>query len=393
MNPAPRVARVLASSAMLLFSALVPLSAQALPFLPQGDPIASKAAVFRLTRHPEPFADPWALAFLPDGRILVTEREGRLILLGPGGRQEVAGLPAVAAAGQGGLLDLALHPRFLENRLLYLSYSAPGRGGASTGLYRARLEEKPGSPPRLAEGRLLWEAPNKSGSSIHFGSRLAFDASGFLFMTTGERGEGKRARDLSEGQGKVLRFREDGAAPPDNPFVGRAGALPEIWSLGHRNPQGLAIHPKEGLPWLSEHGPRGGDEINAVERGKDYGWDLTTYGLAYSGAKVGVGATAPGIEPPLLHWTPSIAPSGLAFYSGRPFPGWEGDLFSGALAGQQLRRVVLEGRRVLEEEILLQGRIGRIRDLRLGPEGFLYLLTDGDRGWLYRLEPAEGAKP
>lgn len=341
---------------------------------------------FALAELPYSFSNPWALAFLPDGRVLVTEREGRLLLVDGASSVPVAGPPKVAASGQGGLLDLALHPRFAENRLVYLSFSEPGTGGASTAVYRARLEERPGFPPALVEGRVIWRATKKTGSTIHFGSRLAFDAAGFLFVTTGERGDGKRARDRTDGQGKVLRLHDDGSVPPDNPFAGGPGDSGAVWSMGHRNPQGLAINPVDGLPWLTEHGPKGGDEVNVVLRGADYGWDLVTYGLAYSGAKVGIGATAPGIIDPVVHWTPSIAPSGLAFYAGDAFPAWRGSLLAGSLAGRKLVRIVLDGRRVALQETLLDGEIGRIRDLRVGPDGFVYLLSDGAGGKLWRLE-------
>lgn len=342
---------------------------------------------FSLAAFPYAFSNPWALAFLPDGRALVTEREGRLLLLDGSSSVPVAGPPKVAAAGQGGLLDIALHPRFSENRLVYLSFAEPGAGGASTAVYRARLEERPGAAPALVEGRVIWRAAKKTGSDVHFGSRLAFDAAGYLFVTTGERGDGKRARDPADGQGKVVRLRDDGSVPADNPFAGGSGDAPAVWSLGHRNAQGLAINPADGLPWLTEHGPRGGDEVNVVLRGADYGWDLTTYGVAYSGAKVGVGATAPGVTDPILHWTPSIAPSGLAFYAGDAFPYWNGNLLAGSLAGRKLVRLVLDGRRVASEELLLDGDIGRIRDVRVGPDGFVYLLSDGPAGKLWRLQP------
>ena len=340
-----------------------------------------------LAELPYVFSNPWSLAFLPDGRVLVTEREGRLLLVDGASSVPVAGLPKVAPAGQGGLLDIALHPRFAGNRFVYFSFAEPGAGGASTAVYRARLEEGPGAAPALVEGRVIWRASRKTGAGVHFGSRLAFDAAGYLFVTTGERGDGKRARDPADGQGKVIRLRDDGSVPADNPFAGGPGDAPAVWSLGHRNAQGLAINPADGLPWLTEHGPKGGDEVNVVLRGADYGWDLVTYGVAYSGAKVGVGATAPGVTDPILHWTPSIAPSGLAFYAGDAFPHWNGSLLAGSLAGQKLVRLVLDGRRVTSEEVLLDGDIGRIRDVRVGPDGLVYLLSDGPAGKLWRLQP------
>ncbi len=348
--------------------------------------IVSESETFRLARFPYSFDFPWALAFLPDGRLLISQRQGSLLLIEGEKSRAVAGIPRVVSGGQGGLLDIALHPNFKENKRLYLSFSAPGTGGSSTALFSALFDESQGSGPRLIEGKTIWESAKKSASTIHYGSRIAFDAAGFLFLTTGERGEGSRARDLSDAQGKLIRLRDDGSVPPDNPFVARAGALPQIWSYGHRNPQGLAFNPADGLVWLSEHGPKGGDEINIAQRGADFGWDLTSYGLAYSGAKVGIGPSAAGVSEPLLYWTPSIAPSGLAFYTGDVFPRWKGNLFSGALAGQELRRIRLEGKKVISQEVLLKGVVGRIRDVRMGPDGFLYLLTDGKPGFLYRLE-------
>ena len=350
------------------------------------------SATFRLMEFPYRFRYPWSLAFLPDGRSLVTEREGRLLIVDGGRVASVSGVPKVDSAGQGGLLDVALHPRFAESRFVYLSFSEPGPGGASTAVFRARLDEGPGRAPSLADGRVIWRAAKKTAATIQYGSRLAFDAAGFLFVATGDRGEGRRARDVADGQGKVLRLRDDGSLPGDNPHAGGPGDAGAVWTVGHRNPQGLAVNPADGLPWLSEHGPKGGDEINVVLRGADYGWDLTTFGVAYSGATVGVGPTAPGVTDPVLHWTPSIAPSGLAFYDGEAFPSWRGSLLSGSLAGRMLVRIELDGRRAVGQEVLLDGTVGRIRDVRVGPDGLVYLLSDGVDGRLRRLEPANAAE-
>ncbi len=339
---------------------------------------------FRITRLASGLDYPWALAFLPDGRFLISERPGRLLIVDKeGGRVPVSGLPELRAAGQGGLLDLALHPDFARNGLVYWTYAAPGPGGSSTALARGRLEGA-----TVKEASTIWTMQKRSGSTVHYGSRIRFGADGKLYLTTGERGEQSRARDPADAAGKVLRLNDDGSAPRDNPFIGRRGYLPELYSIGHRNAQGLAVRPGNGQLWLTEHGPKGGDEVNLIMPGLDYGWPLTTYGVAYSGARIAESPTAPGIEPPLWHWTPSIAPSGLDFYQGDAFPSWRGKLLSGSLAGQKLVLLSLEGDRVAREDVLLSGTIGRIRDLRVGPDGLVYLLSDDKNGGLYRLEPA-----
>ena len=362
--------------------AAVNLSAQSSPdtVIPL---VTTSEESFRVVRVAAELQNPWGLAFLPDGSYLITERPGRLLRISPTGlRTQITGLPDITAAGQGGLLDIVLHPDFRSNRFVYFTYASPGRGGSSTALARARLEQD-----RLADLSVLWVMERRTSGSIHYGSRLAFGSDGTLYMTTGERGDPTRARNPLDSAGKLLRFREDGGIPQDNPFVGREEYLPEIYTLGHRNAQGLALRPGTDQIWLSEHGPRGGDEINLIKKGADYGWPLTTYGVAYSGAKIADSPTAPGIEPPVLHWTPSIAPSGLAFYDGDAFRAWKGDLLSGALAGRRLVRIVLQGDRAIREEVLIQDTLGRIRDVRVGPDGFVYLLTDAARGELLRLEP------
>jgi glucose/arabinose dehydrogenase len=351
--------------------------------------IAAGGEQFRIVRLAGGLDYPWALAFLPDGGLLVSERPGRLQLLSPdGSRREVRGLPEVRAAGQGGLLDLALHPDFRRNRLVYWTYAAPGTGGASTALARGRLDGF-----ALQDVRVLWTMQKRSGTSVHFGSRIRFGADGKLYLTTGDRGDQNRARDPSDAAGKVIRLNDDGTIPADNPFAGRRGYLPELYSLGHRNAQGLAFRPAPangpgaGQLWLTEHGPRGGDEVNLVKPGADYGWPLTTYGVAYSGARIAETPTAPGIEPPMLHWTPSIAPSGLDFYTGTAFPSWQGHLLAGSLVGQKLVRIRLSADVVAGQDILLDGQLGRIRDVRVGPDGLVYVLTDERNGGLFRLEP------
>jgi glucose/arabinose dehydrogenase len=306
-----------------------------------------------------------------------------LIVDKEGGRVAVSGLPEIRAAGQGGLLDIALHPDYARNGLVYWSYAAPGPGGSSTALARGRLEGN-----ALKEVRVLWTMQKRSGTTIHYGSRIRFGYDGKLYLTTGDRGDQSRARDPADAAGKVIRLNDDGSVPRDNPFIGKRGYLPELYSIGHRNAQGLAVRPGSGQLWLTEHGPRGGDEVNLVKPGLDYGWPLTTYGVAYSGARIAESPTAPGIEPPLWHWTPSIAPSGLDFYQGDAFPAWRGKLLAGSLAGQKLVLLSLEGDRVSREDLLLDGTIGRIRDLRVGPDGLVYILSDEKNGSLYRLEPA-----
>ena len=332
---------------------------------------------------------PWALAFLPSGDILVTEKwTGRLRIVRQGvlDAAHIPGVPEVHARQQGGLLDVAVHPRFAENGFVYLTYSKPGARGSTTALARGRFDGT-----RLLEVRDLLVADAWSTDNGHYGSRLAFDAGGFLFMSVGERRDDpRRAQDTSLHAGKILRLRDDGTVPPDNPFVGVPGHRPEIFAYGVRTPQGLFVHPDTGALLEHEHGPMGGDEINVIRAGRNYGWPLATYGVDYTGEKINGGATSqPGMEGPLLYWVPSIGPSGFAVYTGDRFPRWRGHLFVGALVGKHLRRVVLEGDKVVHQEVLLRGRRDRIRDVRQGPDGFLYVLTDEDPGALLRIEPAD----
>jgi aldose sugar dehydrogenase len=331
---------------------------------------------------------PWSLAFLPDGGMLVTEREGRLRLVRDGELhpEPIAGVPGdLRASGQGGLLDVVLDPAFAANGLVYLSYAA-GRGdGAQTlRVARGRLEGH-----GLVDVATIFTAEPWSGGGRHFGSRLAFGADGLLYVTMGDRGDDDRAQDLGDHAGSVFRLHPDGRVPDDNPFVGRAGAKPEIFTYGNRNPQGMAVDPVTGTIWTHEHGPRGGDEVNRLEAGANFGWPRTTHGVAYSGLAIGDGADAPGVTAPLHVWVPSIAPSGLAVYRGEAFPAWDGDLLVGALRAQKLVRVDLEDGNVVGEEVILEDRIGRIRDVRVGPDGFVYLLNDEGDGGLFRLVPAD----
>lgn len=326
---------------------------------------------------------PWSLAFLPDGDILVSERPGRLRIIRDGRllSAPVAGLPAIRAMGQGGLLDLLPHPNFAANRLLYFSYAANHDGGVTTYVARARFEKD-----RLSNVEVLFRAEPASLARVHFGSRLAFDHKGYLYITVGDRGQMDRAQDLGDLAGKIIRLHDDGRIPEDNPFVGTNGARPEIFSYGHRNPQGLAVHPDTGEIWAHEHGPRGGDEINIIRSGANYGWPVVTLGIDYTGFKIGQGLThLPGMVDPLHHWTPSIAPSGMAFTTGDSFGAWNGDLLIGALAHSHLARLKLEGETVVEEERLLDDMDMRIRDVRVGPDNSVWLLTDHDPGQVLRM--------
>ncbi|MFM8681803.1 MAG: PQQ-dependent sugar dehydrogenase [Alphaproteobacteria bacterium] len=330
--------------------------------------------------------NPWSIAFLPDGRMLASERPGRLRIVGRDGRMaEVAGVPPVWAMGQGGLLDICLHPRFATNDTIYLSYAAPVAGGATIRIARARLA--PG--PSLVDLQPILDAGPPVANGFHFGCRLAFAPDGMLLATTGDRLVAQaRAGDPADLRGKTIRLRDDGGIPGDNPFVGRAGARPEIFTMGHRNPQGLAIHPGSGEPWSHEHGPRGGDEVNLLRPGADHGWPRTTHGVDYSGATISPHRSLPGIADPLWVWTPSIAPSGMAFCTSPRYPGWQGSLFVGALAGQALVRLEHDGDRVLREERLLRQEGHRIRDVRQGPDGWLYLAVDAMDAAILRLELA-----
>ncbi|HET8712101.1 MAG TPA: PQQ-dependent sugar dehydrogenase [Gemmatimonadales bacterium] len=341
---------------------------------------------FRAVTLTDDLDHPWGLAFLPDGRMLVTERPGRLRIAGQDGTlsDPIAGVPEVDADGQGGLLDVALAPDFAQSRLIYLSFAEPGEGGSGTSVARARLAE---SENRLEGLQVIFRQEPKVEGGAHFGSRLVFARDGNLFITTGDRQHRPFVQDLSKLQGKVVRVRPDGTIPPDNPFVNRAGARPEIWSYGHRNLQGAALHPETGQLWTVEHGARGGDELNAPKAGRNYGWPVITYGVDYSGARIGVGQRKEGMEQPIHYWDPSIAPSGLMFYTGDKFPSWKGNAFVGALGFQLLARLVLDGEHVRQEERLLEGYGQRIRAVVQGPDGFIYLLTDDSDGRIVRLEP------
>jgi len=327
---------------------------------------------------------PWGLAFLPDGRMLVTERPGRLRVVGRDGivSPPVANLPQVYDSGQGGLLDVALSPGFATDRLVYVSFAEPGAGGASTAVARGRLN----AAATALEGveTIFSQHPKVSGGR-HFGSRLVFARDGRLFVTTGDRGKGAPAQDISNHIGTILRIEPDGKVPSDNPFVGRTGARPEIWSFGHRNGQGAALHPATGALWQHEHGPRGGDEINIPERGGNYGWPLVSWGTEYSGWPIPNPPTRPEFKASIHQWTPVIAASGMAFYVGDLFPAWRGNLLVGGLVAEAVVRLTLDGARVIEAERIPIG--ARVRDVRVGPDGAVYVLTDASDGKLLRLSP------
>jgi glucose/arabinose dehydrogenase len=324
--------------------------------------------------------NPWGLAFLPDGRMLVTERPGRLRIISRSGTVSapVANVPPVFATGQGGLLDIALAPDFADSRMIYFSYAEPREGAAGTSVARGKLMEEAGNA-WLDGVQVIFRQQPASGGGNHFGSRLVFARDGSLFVTLGDRYSlREKAQDLSTHIGKIIRIWPDGTVPDDNPFAKANGPRPEIWSYGHRNVQGAALDPVTGRLWTVEHGARGGDELNHPEAGRNYGWPVITYGRDYTGLAIGEGTAKPGMEQPVKYWDPSIAPSGLTFYTGELFPTWKGDLFAGALAGSRLVRLRLDAdkQRVTEEEDLLGDLGERIRDVVQGPDGALWLLTD-----------------
>jgi aldose sugar dehydrogenase len=353
--------------------------------LPAQSVHESEFHTFRVETVVTGLEHPWAVAFLPDGGMLVTERAGRLRLIRDGelADRPVAGVPEVWARGQGGLLDVALHPEYAENRLVYLSYSKPGSRGATTAVVRGRFDDG-----RLNDVEEVIEADAWGTRGQHFGSRLAFDRDGYLYVTTGDRGEMQRAQNAMDHAGATLRLHDDGRVPADNPFVGRGDARAEIFTYGNRNGQGLVVHPVTGQVWQHEHGPRGGDEVNLLLPGRNYGWPVITYGINYDGNPISDRTQQAGMEQPVHHWVPSIATSGMAIYDGELFPEWRGDFFVGGLAGQVLARLRMDGTRVVAEERLLEGA-GRIRDVRVAPDGAIYILLDAPNASLLRLSPAD----
>ncbi len=332
---------------------------------------------------------PWGMAFLPNGDMLVTERPGglRLVIDGVLDPTPISGVPKVFAKGQGGLLDVALDPAFADNNLIYLSYAGiDDDGRSSTRVARGRLLDG-----ALQEFEVIFRSNSASSGGVHWGSRLGFDPAGYLYVTVGERGNQDTAQNLARHGGSVVRIKPDGSVPDDNPFIGQSGTLPEIYSYGHRNPQGLAVHPETGRIWTQEHGPRGGDEVNLIEAGVNYGWPEISWGINYGGSPINGGLREQdGMAQPQHFWDPSIAPSGMTFYDGDAFPEWRGDLFVGALKFQLIARLEMDGDKIVSEERLLEGQLGRIRDVKTGPDGLLYILTDDPNGGLYRVQPAAG---
>jgi len=377
----------------------------ALSTVARAQPPGPPGETFEAVTFVEGLRNPWSMAFLPNGDVLVTERGGQLRIVRDGQllADPVPGVPPVRAEGQGGLQDVVLHPDFESNRLIYLSYAKPNEDGSlgTTGLSRARFEND-----RLLDVEEIFEAEAWNDRPGHFGARIAFDRDGYLFMSVGDRMAGLAqggmdpnveahpSQDLSNHQGTIVRLNDDGSVPDDNPFVGRADALPEIWSYGHRNPQGLAIHPETGELWSNEHGPQGGDELNVIRRGANYGWPVIGYGANYVvGTEIHKTRYREGMEQPAAFWVPSIGISGLAFYEGDQFPNWRGNAFVGGMAAnyRQLVRVSLNGATVVNREPLLVGEY-RIRDVRVGPDGFVYLATDnvfGQPSAIVRLEPTD----
>jgi aldose sugar dehydrogenase len=391
------------TSSSLLATAL--LAGTATCLAAQSDVHRSEHHTFRVVTVAEGMQNPWAIAFLPGGDMLVTERPGRLRIIRDGNLlpDPVPGLPEIREGGQGGLLDVVPHPDFESNRLVYLSYSKPNADDSegTTAVIRGRFEND-----RLTNVEEIFEAVAWTSGRGHHGSRLAFDRDGYLFITVGDRQarpdgdlEAHPAQDLTNHYGTTLRLHDDGRIPDDNPFVGRPDALPEIWSYGHRNAQGMAVHPETNEVWQNEHGPQGGDELNLILPGRNYGWPVIGYGVNYgSGDPIHEDTHRAGMEQPVHYWVPSIATSGLMIYTGDRFPEWHGSLFTGGLAGQQLARTTVDGHRFADEETLLEGAVGRIRDVRQGPDGYIYLAIDAQRvrggtggsTSILRLEPAEG---
>jgi aldose sugar dehydrogenase len=383
---------------MRVRAAVAALAFVSLPALVAAQDELQRSAMhnFRIVPVVDGLVVPWSMAFLPGGDMLVTERPGRLRIVRNGRllAEPVAGLPAVRAGNQGGLLDVVPHPDFARNRLVYISYSKPAAEGNSgtTAIIRARFEND-----RLNNVQEIFEAKAWSQGQGHYGSRLAFDKDNYLFISVGDRQvpptgdlENHPAQLLNTHHGKILRLHDDGRVPTDNPFVGRDGALPEIWSYGHRNVQGLVVYPGTNDVWATEHGPQGGDELNLAEAGKNYGWPVIGFGVNYrTGTAIHSGTVRQGMEQPRRVWVPSIATSGLAVYTGNAFPGWTGSVLVGGLAGETLVRLTLDGQRVMGEETLVLRR-GRVRDVRVGPDGFVYLAIEDRMGQptgIVRLEP------
>lgn len=372
---------------LLLLLPQISLSAQKL------QPVQGNDSLFKVVTMTRGLEHPWGMAFLPDGKILVTERPGRLRIINNGILDPVAikGLPKIKAKGQGGLLDIILHPKYRENKLIYFSYVASDRNGMGTEVARAELDGH-----QLRNLEVIFRLRPKSQTSHHFGSRLQFDDNNDLFISLGDRGDRPRAQNLHDHAGSIIRLKDDGSIPSDNPFIHLKQKKlkqkkPEIYSYGHRNAQGMSLHPQTNTIWIHEHGPQGGDELNIISKGSNYGWPVITYGVNYvTGTSIGEGTHKKGMIQPVYYWVPSIAPSGMTFYYGNKFPDFNGDLFIGSLKFQQLVRLQFKGKSVVSEERFFTGKLGRIRDVRTAPDGYLYLLIDSGNGSLIRLEPNAG---
>ena len=355
------------------------------PLAQAQETLKSTKAAYRLVTLSRGLEQPWGMAFLPDGRMLITERPGRVRVFADGKLEPapLSGVPKVYASGQAGLLDICLHPAFDKNKVLYFSYVAGNGQQAMTTVARAELGDG-----GLVNVKTIFEARPGTSGHLNLGSRIVFDREGLMYVSVGDRFQMKRAQDLGDFAGKIVRLKDDGSVPADNPFINHKGARPEIFTWGHRNPQGLALHPVTGKIWEVEHGPKGGDELNILKAGANYGWPLATHGVNYDGSKITDHASLPGMEDPLRWWVPSISPCGLTFYTADKFPGWKGSIFTGALSNRALFRIEVDGEKYLGEERLLVDRPPFIRDVRQGPDGLLYLVTEADDGGLYRLEPA-----
>jgi aldose sugar dehydrogenase len=369
---------------------LAPAFALALGFLPgssgaEEQVIETEAGPVKVEIIARGLEHPWSLESLPDGRMLVTERAGRLRSVAADGQlsEPVSGVPEVFAQSQGGLLDVALDPGFASSRLVYLSYSEPGDGGASTAVARGRLSE---DATALDDVEVIFRQEPKLSGGAHFGSRLVFAPDGTLFVTLGDRGKLHPAQDVSDHVGTIVRINPDGSVPSDNPFVDRDDAKPEIWSYGHRNVQGAALHPETGRLWTHEFGPRGGDALNVPEAGRNYGWPLVSFGRHYAGQNIPDPPTRPDLAQPIYHWTPAISPSGMTFYTGEAFPEWQGNILIGGLGSQTLVRLTVDGEQVTGEERITMDE--RIREVHQGDDGAVYLLTDKPDGEILRLTPA-----
>jgi glucose/arabinose dehydrogenase len=371
------------NTTIILTLLLIPLSG-----IVRADSVASQKHTVGYETIVDGLSHPWSMAFLPDGGLLISERRGTLRLVNTQGKLEaepIQGLPTIKEHGQGGLLDVVLHPHFNENNWVYFSYAEAEGGDYGTTVARGRLQGH-----RLEQLEIIFRMDRKTPSRRHFGSRLVFDPQGMLFITLGDRGDRPRAQDLKDHAGSIVRLKDDGTAPEENPYFNQENALQDIYSYGHRNIQGAALHPQSAKLWVHEHGPQGGDEINIPVPGANYGWPVITYGVNYViGTKIGEGTAKRGMEQPVHYWVPSIAPSGMTFYTANRFSRWQGNLFVGSLKFKQLVRLELDGENITHEERILSDKLGRIRDVRQGPDGLLYLLTDADNGKLIRLFPIQ----